>query len=93
MKSLGYGRLREIWWCRKEYFATVELAEVLDYPTNDGICASVLPRDYLSNSAELFAGEIASRGFASIVKEGLPLGTLYGYVYGGVDPTTGEKVE
>ncbi|UMB54335.1 TonB-dependent receptor [Lutibacter sp. A64] len=38
---------------------------------------------------ELFQGEIAGRGYASLVKEGLPLATLYGYEYGGVDSTTG----
>ncbi|MBL4561558.1 MAG: TonB-dependent receptor [Labilibaculum sp.] len=38
---------------------------------------------------ELFAGGIAGRGEASLIKEGLPLGTLFGYVYGGVDPATG----
>ncbi|RLJ67380.1 TonB-linked SusC/RagA family outer membrane protein [Lacinutrix venerupis] len=38
---------------------------------------------------ELLQGGIAGRGEASIVKEGLPLGTLYGYIYGGVDPATG----
>ena len=38
---------------------------------------------------ELFQGSIAGRGEATIVKEGLPLGTLYGYIFGGVDPTTG----
>lgn len=39
---------------------------------------------------ELFAGAIAGRGEASLVREGLPLGTLFGYIYGGVDPTTGD---
>lgn len=39
---------------------------------------------------ELFQGEIAGgRGEASIVREGAPLGSLYGYIFGGVDPTTG----
>lgn len=38
---------------------------------------------------ELFAGGIAGRGEASLVREGLPLGTLFGYVHGGVDPQTG----
>ncbi|WP_179351636.1 SusC/RagA family TonB-linked outer membrane protein [Winogradskyella vidalii] len=38
---------------------------------------------------ELFQGGIAGRGEATLVKEGLPLGTLYGYIFGGVDPTTG----
>lgn len=38
---------------------------------------------------ELFKGSVAGRGEASIVREGLPLGTLYGYTWGGVDPTTG----
>jgi TonB-linked SusC/RagA family outer membrane protein len=38
---------------------------------------------------EIFQGSIAGRGEASLIKEGLPLGTLYGYVFGGVDPTTG----
>ncbi|MGB3464848.1 MAG: SusC/RagA family TonB-linked outer membrane protein, partial [Cyclobacteriaceae bacterium] len=39
---------------------------------------------------ELFVGGIAGRGEAAIVREGLPLGTLYGYIYGGVDPETGD---
>lgn len=38
---------------------------------------------------ELLMGSIAGRGDASLVKEGLPLGTLYGYIFGGVDPATG----
>lgn len=39
---------------------------------------------------ELFVGAIAGRGEAGLVREGLPLGTLYGYQYGGVDPETGD---
>ncbi|MFK7953479.1 MAG: SusC/RagA family TonB-linked outer membrane protein [Ekhidna sp.] len=39
---------------------------------------------------ELFVGAIAGRGEASLVREGLPLGTLYGYQFGGVDPETGD---
>lgn len=38
---------------------------------------------------ELFLGGIAGRGEAILVKEGLPLGSIFGYVYGGVDPATG----
>lgn len=38
---------------------------------------------------EIFKGDIADRGQASLVREGLPLGTLYGYEFGGVDATTG----
>ncbi len=39
---------------------------------------------------EILQGNIAGgRGEASLVKEGKPLGTLYGYIFGGVDPTTG----
>jgi TonB-linked SusC/RagA family outer membrane protein len=38
---------------------------------------------------ELFQGSIAGRGDASLVKEGYPLGTLYGYEFGGVDSETG----
>ena len=38
---------------------------------------------------EITVGGIAGRGNAVLLKEGLPLGTLYGYVFGGVDPTTG----
>ena len=38
---------------------------------------------------EIYAGTITNRGDASLVKEGLPLGTLFGYVWGGVDPQTG----
>ena len=34
-------------------------------------------------------GNIAGRGEAILLEEGMPLGTLYGYVWGGVDPTTG----
>ncbi|MCV9388151.1 SusC/RagA family TonB-linked outer membrane protein [Reichenbachiella ulvae] len=39
---------------------------------------------------EIYDGSIAGRGEASLVREGEPLGTLYGYVYGGVDPQTGD---
>jgi TonB-linked SusC/RagA family outer membrane protein len=39
---------------------------------------------------ELFQGGIAGgRGEASLVREGEPLGILYGYIFGGVDPQTG----
>lgn len=39
---------------------------------------------------ELLQGGIAGgRGEASLVREGQPLGTLFGYIYGGVDPATG----
>lgn len=39
---------------------------------------------------EILQGGIAGgRGEASIVREGVPLGSLYGYIFGGVDPTTG----
>lgn len=38
---------------------------------------------------ELFQGNIAGRGDASLVREGYPLGTLYGYEFGGVDSATG----
>lgn len=39
---------------------------------------------------ELFQGSIAGgRGEASLVREGEPLGILYGYIFGGVDPQTG----
>ena len=34
-------------------------------------------------------GSVASRGNISLVKEGEPLGKFYGYVWGGVDPQTG----
>ncbi|GLB49397.1 SusC/RagA family TonB-linked outer membrane protein [Neptunitalea lumnitzerae] len=38
---------------------------------------------------ELFNGNVASRGEVSLVREGEPLGIFYGYVWGGVDPQTG----
>jgi len=39
---------------------------------------------------ELLQGGITGgRGEASLVREGEPLGTLYGYIFGGVDPATG----
>lgn len=39
---------------------------------------------------QLFQGGIAGgRGEASLVREGEPLGVLYGYIFGGVDPQTG----
>ena len=39
---------------------------------------------------ELLQGGIAGgRGEAALVREGEPLGSLYGYIYGGVDPQTG----
>jgi len=34
-------------------------------------------------------GNVAGRGEAILLEEGQPLGTLYGYVWGGVDPETG----
>lgn len=34
-------------------------------------------------------GNISTRGEAILLEEGQPLGTLYGYVWGGVDPETG----
>ncbi len=37
----------------------------------------------------LALGNVASRGEAILLKEGHSLGTLYGYVWGGVDPVTG----
>lgn len=41
---------------------------------------------------EILQGGIAGgRGEASIVREGAPLGSLYGYIFGGVDPTTGNS--
>ena len=40
---------------------------------------------------ELLQGGITGgRGEASLVREGEPLGSLYGYIFGGVDPTTGD---
>ena len=40
---------------------------------------------------ELLQGGITGgRGEASLVREGEPLGTLYGYIFGGVDPATGD---
>jgi len=39
---------------------------------------------------EFFTGSIAGRGEASLVREGEPLGIFYGYVFGGVDPATGD---
>ncbi|AHM63352.1 tonB-dependent Receptor Plug domain-containing protein [Flammeovirgaceae bacterium 311] len=39
---------------------------------------------------EQFFGNVAGRGEISLVREGLPLGTFYGYVMGGVDPATGD---
>ncbi|MDW7693057.1 TonB-dependent receptor [Flammeovirgaceae bacterium SG7u.111] len=38
---------------------------------------------------EIYVGSIAGRGDAIQVKEGSPLGSIYGYVWGGVDPETG----
>lgn len=35
-------------------------------------------------------GDIAGRGSSGLLFEGLPLGTLYGYEWGGVDPATGQ---
>lgn len=39
---------------------------------------------------EQFYGGIAGRGDVSLAREGKPLGMFYGYVYGGVDPNTGD---
>ena len=38
---------------------------------------------------QITLGGIAGRGDAVLLTEGLPLGTLYGYQFGGVDPQTG----
>ena len=38
---------------------------------------------------EIFAGGVAGRGEVSLVREGEPLGSFYGYIWGGVDPDTG----
>ncbi|HSI70872.1 MAG TPA: TonB-dependent receptor [Gillisia sp.] len=38
---------------------------------------------------EIFGGGVAGRGEVSLVREGEPLGSFYGYVWGGVDPETG----
>ena len=38
---------------------------------------------------DIFGGGVAARGDASIAREGLPLGTFFGYVADIVDPTTG----
>ncbi|SFN49717.1 SusC/RagA family TonB-linked outer membrane protein [Salegentibacter flavus] len=38
---------------------------------------------------QMFAGGVAGRGEVSLVREGEPLGTFYGYLWGGVDPETG----
>jgi len=38
---------------------------------------------------ELYYANVSSRGEVSLVREGLPLGTFYGYTWGGVDPETG----
>jgi TonB-dependent starch-binding outer membrane protein SusC len=40
----------------------------------------------------IYAGSIPENGFSGIVKEGLPLGTFYGYVSEGVNPETGDIV-
>ncbi|AJR04536.1 SusC/RagA family TonB-linked outer membrane protein [Siansivirga zeaxanthinifaciens] len=40
--------------------------------------------------SDVFQGGIAGgRGEAALIREGEPLGILYGYIYGGVDPQTG----
>ncbi len=38
---------------------------------------------------DMYEGQIAGRGAAILVQEGLPLGSIYGYRYAGVDPKTG----
>lgn len=38
---------------------------------------------------EIFAGGVAGRGEVSLVREGEALGSFYGYIWGGVDPDTG----
>ena len=41
---------------------------------------------------QLFQGSIAGgRGNASLTREGEPLGVIYGYIFGGVDPQTGNS--
>ncbi|MFK7970145.1 MAG: SusC/RagA family TonB-linked outer membrane protein [Bacteroidia bacterium] len=40
----------------------------------------------------IFAGEIPENGFSVIVKEGLPVGSFYGFKSLGVDPATGDIV-
>ncbi|SFU41879.1 TonB-linked outer membrane protein, SusC/RagA family [Pustulibacterium marinum] len=39
---------------------------------------------------ELYDGNVAGRGEVSLIREGEALGTFYGYVWGGVDPQTGD---
>ncbi len=46
--------------------------------------------DIGGEGSEIFTGAIPENGFAVIVKEGLPLGTFFGYVAEGVDPETGD---
>ena len=43
------------------------------------------------NGDELLTGGIPGRGETNLVREGKSLGSLYGYVFGGVDPTTGNS--
>ena len=43
----------------------------------------------LLNGEQILRGGIAGRGNSILLKEGQPLGTLFGYIFGGVDPATG----
>jgi len=67
---------------------TVNIDRALVWSTNINLSAN---RNKVIDlvGQELFVGGIAGRGEAGLVREGEPLGTLYGYQYGGVDPATG----
>jgi TonB-linked SusC/RagA family outer membrane protein len=71
---------------------TVNIAKD-DFSWNSGFNISFNRNEVLNLvGQELFqAGIAGGRGEASIVREGEPLGSLYGYIFGGVDPTTGSS--
>lgn len=41
------------------------------------------------NNADIIDGDISGRGKASLVRVGAPIGSFFGFIYGGVDSTTG----
>ena len=46
--------------------------------------------DLNSGGADILRGGIFNRGQTSLLRVGEPIGLLYGFIYGGVDPTTGD---
>ncbi|AZQ65058.1 TonB-dependent receptor [Flammeovirga pectinis] len=67
---------------------TVNVDKEIKWSTNFNISFN---RNTVTNlvGQEIYVGSIAGRGEAIQIKEGQPLGSIYGYEFLGVDPTTG----